>query len=274
MSLLGTLTSSVSALDSFTTGLDTIGNNISNINTTAFKGSSVSFADTFSGLGTQVASVSTSFSQGALSSTGNTTDLGISGNGYFIVQDPANAGTYYATRDGQFSFNSAGFLVNQQGYEVMGLTGGTGGASPTAPATLGPIKQGTPPASTALQSVSIDASGNVIESYSDGSSATTNQILLDSFTNQAALTNVGNNLYSNLSGAGAVVAPASMAAATNAPGSSGLGTVHAGTLEQSNVDLTQQFSDMITMQRAFEANARLVTISDTILEDVVNMKTH
>jgi flagellar hook protein FlgE len=269
MSLLGTLTSSVSALDSFTTGLDTIGNNIANINTTAFKGSSVSFADTFSGLGTQVSSVNTSFTQGALSSTGNTTDLGISGNGYFIVQDPSTS-AYYATRDGQFSFNSSGFLVNQQGYEVIGLTGGKAG---TPPATLGPIKEGTPPAGTALQSVSIDTAGNIVESYSDGSSATTNQVLLDTFTNQAALTNVGNNLYSNIAGAGGT-APASMAAATNAPSTNGLGTVQSGTLEQSNVDLTQQFSDMITMQRAFEANARLVTISDTILEDVVNMKTH
>ncbi len=266
MSLLGTLTSSVSALDSFTTGLDTIGNNISNINTSGFKGSSVSFADTFSGLGTQVSSVSTSFAQGALSSTGNVTDLGVSGNGYFIVQDPANPGTYYATRDGQFHFDSGGSLVNQQGYQVMGLAGSSLSAE-------GPIKLGTPPTGAALQSVSIDTSGKVVESYSDGTTATTNQVLLDSFTNQASLISLGNNLYTNLTGAGGT-APGALTAALNAPAGGGLGTIQSGTLEQSNVDLTQQFSDMITMQRAFEANARLVTISDTILEDVVNMKTH
>jgi flagellar hook protein FlgE len=267
MSLLGTLTSSVSALDSFTAGLDTIGNNIANINTTAFKGANVSFSDTLGGLGTQVSSVSTTFSQGALSSTGNTTDLGISGNGYFIVKDPAT-GNLYATRDGQFSFNSSGYLVNQQGYQVQGLTGGAG---TTAPGTLGPIKQGTPPTGATLQSVAINTSGDVIESYSDGSSATTNQVLLQSFTNQAALTNQGNNLYSNLTGAGPLT---TTMGSGNAPGQAGLGSVQSGQLEQSNVDLTQQFSDMITMQRAFEANARIITISDTVLEDVVNMKSH
>ena len=148
----------------------------------------------------------------------------------------------------------------------MGLTGSGLSAE-------GPIKLGTPPTGAALQSVSIDTSGKVVESYSDGTTATSNQVLLDNFTNQAALISLGNNLYTNLTGAGGT-APGAMTAALNAPAGSGLGTIQSGTLEQSNVDLTQQFSDMITMQRAFEANARLVTISDTILEDVVNMKTH
>ena len=138
MALLGTLTTSVSALDSFTTGLDTIGNNIANINSTAFKGANVSFADTFSGLGTQVSGVNTNFAQGSLTSTGTVTNLGISGNGYFIVKDPASGATY-ATRDGQFTFDSSGYLVNQLGYRVQGLTGGSSG---TAPGTLGDIQRG------------------------------------------------------------------------------------------------------------------------------------
>ena len=213
MSLLGTLTSSVSALDSFTTGLDTIGNNIANINTTAFKGANVSFADTYSGLGTQVSGVATNFSQGALTSTGTTTDLGISGNGYFIVND-ATSSTPYATRDGQFSFNSNGYLVNEQGYEVMGLTGGSSGS---APSSFGPIKLGTPPTGTTLQSVAIDTSGNVTETYSDGRSAVTNQVLLNSFTNPSQLISQGNNLYSNLSAAGPLTSVTSMTSG-NAPG--------------------------------------------------------
>jgi flagellar hook protein FlgE len=267
MALLGTLTSSVSALDSFTQGLDTIGNNIANINTTAFKGSDVSFADTFSGVGTQVSSVSPSFSQGALSSTGNATDLGISGNGFFIVKDPSS-GITYATRDGQFHFDSNGYLVNNQGYRVQGLTGGAGS---TAPSTLGDIKEGTPPTGAALQSVSVNQTGMVVESYSNGTQVSTNQVLLQNFSNPQLLQSQGNNLFTNMAGAGPLTSTLS---ATNAPGQGGLGSVQSGTLEQSNVDLTQQFSNMITLQRAFEANARLITISDTILEDVVNMKTH
>jgi flagellar hook protein FlgE len=267
MSLLGTLTSSVSALDAFTTGLDNIGNNIANINTNAFKSTAVNFSDTLTGLGTEVSGTSTNFSQGALDSTGVPTNLGVSGSGYFIVKDPAT-GNEYATRDGSFSINTAGYLVNSQGYRVEGLTGGTAGA---APSTLGDIQLGTPPTGTTLTSVSFATNGNMVETYSDGSQAATNQVLLQSFTDPAMLTTQGGDLFSNLANAGPLTATLG---AANAPNAGGLGTILGGTLEQSNVDLTQEFSQMITMQRAFEANARILTVSDTILETVVNLKTH
>src|SRR5690348_4602372 len=114
MALIGSLTSGVSALKAFSKGLELIGNNIANVNTTGYKSSSASFADTFSntlrsasasgdsaiqvGTGVQIAGITTSFAQGSLSTTGNSSDLGISGNGYFVVQD-AN-GKNFATRDG------------------------------------------------------------------------------------------------------------------------------------------------------------------------------
>ncbi len=266
MALLDTLTSGISALRSFTTGLDTIGNDISNVNTTAYKSADTSFSDTFNGVGVQVSGVNSNFSQGALNTTGNPTDLGISGNGFFMVEDPATT-NQYATRDGQFHFNSSGYLVNEQGYEVLGLTGGTKTASPT---TLGPVKLGTPPTGTQLQSVSIGTSGNVVESYSDGSQVTTNQVLLQNFNDPSQLKAQGGNLYSNLAPAGPL--DTTMSAASNSPGTGSLGSLQSGALEQSNVDLTEEFSNMITMQRAFEANARLVTTSDTILQDIVNLK--
>jgi flagellar hook protein FlgE len=59
---------------------------------------------------------------------------------------------------------------------------------------------------------------------------------------------------------------------SNDPGKNGLGLVQSGTLEQSNVDLAQQFSDLITIQRSFQAGSRLITVSDTVLEDIVNLK--
>ncbi len=266
MALLSTLTSGISALRAFTTGLDTIGNDIANVNTTAYKSSDTSFADTFNGVGVQVTGVNANFTQGALNSTGVNTDLGISGNGYFMVEDPATT-QQYATRDGQFHFDSSGFLVNQQGYQVVGLTGGTSSA---APGTLGPIKQGTLPSGAQLQSVTVGTSGNLVESYSDGTQVTTNQVLMQNYTDPSQLVSQGNNLYTNLSAAGPL--STTLAASTNTPGGGGLGSIEAGTLEQSNVDLTQEFSNMITMQRAFEANARLVTVSDTILQSIVNLK--
>lgn len=267
MALLNTLTSGISALRSFTTGLDSIGNDISNVNTTAYKSSSASFADTFNGVGVQVSGVNSNFTQGALNTTGNPTDLGISGNGFFMVQDPSTT-SQYATRDGQFHFDSSGYMVNQQGYRVLGLTGGTSSAAPGG--TPSGIKLGTPPSGTQLQSVTIGTSGNVIESYSDGTQITTNQILMQNFNDPSQLKSQGDNLYSNLAAAGPL--DTTMTAASNSPGSGSLGALQAGTLEQSNVDLTSEFSNMITMQRAFEANARLVTVSDSILQDIVNLK--
>src|SRR5580698_7648924 len=148
MSLLNTLTSGVSALRSFSQGLDAIGNDIANVNTSAFKSQDTSFADTFNGQGVQVTATSTNYSQGSLSSTGVATDLGISGNGYFVLTDTASS-AQYLTRDGSFTVNSGGFLVNQQGYEVQGLAGTTAG-----PIVIPATNSG----GSALQSESIDNS--------------------------------------------------------------------------------------------------------------------
>ena len=292
MSLIGTMDSGVSALRTFQKGLEVIGNNIANVNTTGFKSANAQFSDSFSnilessspapasgngsdtpttgiGTGVRLAGISTNFNQGSLSSTGNTTDLGISGNGYFIVKNPADGGSY-ATRDGEFRMDSQGFLVTAQGYRVQGLTGGSSG---TPPATVGDIALGKPPAGTQLQSFSIDKSGNVVEFYSDGTSATTNQLLLQNFKDPAALVGVGNGLLSGMASAGPVSGSVTLTAADNTPGSVGIGSIQSGTLELSNVDLTQQFSDLITTQRSFQAASRLITVSDTVLDDIVNLKT-
>jgi flagellar hook protein FlgE len=289
MSLIGTLGSGVSALSTFMKGLDIIGNNIANVNTTGFKSSSAGYVDSFSnvlqrsapgvagasntpsvtvGTGVKLGTINTDYSQGSLETTGLGTDLGISGEGYFHVQNPVD-GTEYATRDGSFRWDDQGNLVNPQGYSVMGLTG-------TGLATVGPIKLGTPPTGTQLQSVTIDKGGNVVEFYSDGSSATTSQVQLQKFTDQSALVKEGNNLFSGLLAAGPVGAAsgstALQAGGVNAPGSNGLGAIQSGTLELSNVDLTAQFANLITTQRSFQAGARLITVSDTILEDITNLK--
>jgi flagellar hook protein FlgE len=292
MSLIGTLTSGVSAMESFEQGLSVIGNNIANVNTTAFKSGSASYADSFSnilqsstpapgtgagsntdsievGTGVSVSGVSTNFNQGSLSSTGVPSDLAVSGNGFFVVRDPSD-GTEYATRAGNFTVDSSGYLVTAQGYRVQGLTGGGPGSPPT---TVGDIKLGTPPAGTQLQSYTVDGSGNFVESYSDGSTATTNQVLLQNFQNPSALTSVAGNLYSGMADAQPVSGSTTLSASANTAGTGGLGSVQSGALELSNVDLTTEFANLITTQRSFEAGSRLITVSDTILEDIVNLKT-
>jgi flagellar hook protein FlgE len=281
MALIGTLTSGVSALRSFGQGLEVIGNNIANINTTGYKTSQANYAESFTnalkgaasgqagqvGTGVQVSGLSTSFTQGALNSTGVTTDLGISGSGFFVLRDAA-ADLKYATRDGSFRVDADGYLTTPSGLRVQGLTGGTASA---APATVGDIKIGASlPSGTQLHSVSIDRAGNVIESYSDGTTATTNRVQLQNFKDTSALVRDGTNLFSNLTGAGP--SGGGILSGSNDPGADGLGAVVSGSLESSNVDLTTQFSDLITTQRSFQAGSRLITISDSVLEDVVNLK--
>jgi flagellar hook protein FlgE len=278
MSLISTLTSGVSALRSFSTGLQNIGNDIANVSTTSYKKAHVSFADTFAGIGVQATGVSTSFTQGSLESTGNVTDLGVSGNGFFIVKDAS--GNQYATRDGSFHFDTNGNLVNSQGYKLQGFTGGASTGPTTPPtavdtSTVADVKLATPPGAAQLKSVNVDTAGQITEFYSDGSSAVTGQVLLQNFSNLSGLTKQGNNLYGGLDTAGPVGGTTVFGNATlttYAPNANGLGSIQSGTLEQSNVDLTEEFSNMITMQRSFQAGSRLITISDSVLEDIVNLK--
>jgi len=86
----------------------------------------------------------------------------------------------------------------------------------------------------------------------------------------------GNNLYSGMISAGPVGAAngstSLQTGTTNAPGQNGLGSIQAGSLELSNVDLTDQFANLITTQRSFQAGSRLITVSDSLLEDIVNLK--
>jgi flagellar hook protein FlgE len=288
MSLIGTMGSGVSALRTFMKGLEVIGDNIANVNTTGYKASEAKYADSFSnvlqrsapsttgsgnttavgvGTGVTLAGINTNFNQGSLASTGKVTDLGISGNGFFHVKNPVD-GSVYASRAGDFRWDDQGYLVTAKGYRVQGATG-------TGLTAVDDIQLASPPTGAQRQSVSIDKLGHVVEFYSDGSSATLNKVLLQNFTDPSALVREGDNLYSGLLAAGPVGAAAgsfALDATGNAPGTKGLGSVQSGTLELSNVDLTDQFANLITTQRSFQAGSRLVTVSDTVLEDIVNLK--
>ena len=259
MALIGTLTSGVSTLKTFSKGLEVIGNNIANVNTTGYKSNTASFADTFSntlrsggtsvqiGTGVQVAALSTNFTQGSLASTGKGTDLGVSGNGYFVVQD-AN-GAKYATRDGSFHWDSTGNLINAQGYNVLDDAGAV-------------INVATADTATAI---TIGLDGAITAFAANGSTTSTQKVGLLKINDESQLTKLGQNLY-DFTPTGAVVTDIAT------PKSVGLGSIQSGALELSNVDLTEQFSELITTQRSFQAGSRLITISDTVLEDIVNLK--
>jgi flagellar hook protein FlgE len=282
--MLGSLNSAVSGLDNFQEQMDVIGNNIANVDTTGFKAGVVDFADAFSntlqsptagssttaglnsvqvGTGVTITGINSNWTQGSLSTTGIPSDLAISGNGFFMVEDPST-GAQYATQAGNFTLSANGYLMTDTGEQVMGYN--NSGLS-----TIGPIQinasqmPSTSNPNATMTSYSIGASGQITVNLSDNTSFVCGQVLLQNFQNPGALINEGNNLFSNMADAGQL-------AAMTAPGTSGLGTIQSGALELSNVDLSTEMANLITAQRAFEANSKIVTTSDEILQDVVSMK--
>jgi flagellar hook protein FlgE len=324
----GSLTAGVSALDSFEKGIEVIGNNVANVNTTAYKGSTVDYANSFStilksatqdaadgsttgtsaeevGTGVNIQSISTNFTQGTLASASSESDLGISGNGYFVVVDPSS-NTTYVTRAGNFKVDSNGYLTTQGGDRVQGLTGGTTSFTVTEvdgklvytmdtatdPTTVGDINISYTSSlsnltidssvtdftdaevlanAPSMSDYSISTSGEITISLSDGSSFEVGQVLLQNFKDQSKLESVGDNLYTNQAAAGPVGGLA-LTADNNTPDTNGLGQIESKSLEGSNVDLSSEFADLITAQRAFQAGSRIITVTDTILEETVNLK--
>ena len=280
--MLLSMDSGISALSHLQDSLNTTANNIANVGTTGFKSASVSFADTFSqtlggagaggskqiGTGMSTATIKNQFAQGSVSSTGNPNDMAISTpNGFFLVKDPTT-GSNFVTRDGSFSVDPSGFLVTNSGMRVQGYTNGT-------LTTLGDIQIDNAGATTtnasnvtvpdAVKSYSFGKDGKLKVLLASGTEITRGQILLQNFTSPQQLLKVGANLYSGLASAGALAAP-------TAPGSAGLGALETGALEMSNVDLARELTTLITTQRAYEANSKVITTSDEILTTLVHLK--
>lgn len=255
------------------------------------------------GVGTQ--SITNQFIQGAISNTGTNTDVAISGNGFFVVKDNLS-GADYATRDGAFHLDGNGYLTTSGGLRVQGFTDSTlttrgdiqvsdadiqqarittataaVTAAQTALAAVDPADTAAVAAAQAtltaaqtqlsdaqslsVSSFAISSEGKLQVRLSDGTEYIGGQILLQNFKDPQALTKEGNNLYSGLSSAGPL-------SETESPGTNGNGTLVAGALEMSNVDLASQFASLITTQRSFQASARIITTSDEILQELVNLK--
>lgn len=283
--MIGSLQTGVSGLQQFQEDLEVIGNNIANVNTTGYKSADMQFADAFSqsfgdtgggssrqvGTGVSSSAISSQFTQGAINNTGTKTDLAVSGEGFFVVKD-ASSGVSFVTRDGGFKLDNNGYLVSNTGYRVQGYVG----AAPfSSSSTIGDLQINTATAISSLNDTTtpaptltnyvIDATGQINATLSDGTTGVIGQVVLQNFSNPQALQKQGNNLFTYTSNAGP-------AAAAAAPGSGALGLIQSGSLESSNVDLAGQMAAMITAQRAFEANAKIITTSDEVLQDLINLK--
>jgi len=409
------MSTALSGLNAAESALQTISNNLANMNTDGYKSQSTTFADLFyqaygssgsgnpiqTGLGVQVTGMSQDFSNGPVASTGISSNMALSGAGFFVIQSAGGAKTY--TRNGDFTTNSAGQLITLGGQMVMGyaavngvvsansglqpinvgsgttapaaatsnfslttnlnastvvgdtfqspisvydslgnshvltvtytktgpgawnyqatipsneIQGGTGTTttigtgtlnfdssgqltSPTPPValTIGPLADGaaalnvnwnlddtngnslltqtaSPSSNNAtnqdgfsagvLNTYTILSDGTVEATFSNGETQAIGQIAVASFANPEGLTLDGDNQYSATTASGAAV--------IGTAGTAGRGTIAGSSVEQSNVDMATQFSDLIVYQRAYEANAKAITAFDQMEQATLQMK--
>jgi len=265
----------ISGLKNHQVMLDVTANDIANVNTIGYKSARTTFKDSLNqlqrgasgpgggagganaaqiGLGVTLGSIDNLMQGGAMQSTGNPLDVAITGSGFFRVATsattPPGPGTSFEyTRAGNFTTNADGYLVTQDGYYVQGLDAGG------APSLIN-----IPPGSS---NVAIGQDGVV--SYVDGTGTRVpaGTISLATFQNAAGLERSGSNRW--------LESPNSGTATVAAPNKSS-GFLTSGAVEMSNVDLAQAFTSMITAQRGFQANSRVISTSDEMLQDLVNLK--
>ncbi|KAB7668645.1 flagellar basal body rod protein FlgG [Bacillus sp. B1-b2] len=283
--MLRSLYSGISGMKNFQTKLDVTGNNIANVNTFGFKKGRVTFSDLLSqtsagataptanaggmnakqiGLGSQLASVDTIQTQGSMQTTNRTLDLSISGEGFFVLVDGAGSESY--TRSGNFYLDANRNIVSSDG-QLLQVTGGINDDGTATGVAVG----GTVIPSTA-QSFSIGSNGSISYVAADGSTQQAGQILMAKVANPEGLTKVGGNRYQLSANSGELAGDPAVNGGLVTSGQVGTGSINSGYLEMSNVDLSEEFTDMIVAQRGFQANTKIITTSDEILQELVNLK--
>jgi flagellar hook protein FlgE len=376
------LFNSLSGLFSFSKSLNTVSNNVANMNTPGFRGSDSFFSNINGGRGTRISGDGLRTAPGDIRQTGNSTDLAVDGDGYFVLRD--DSGNYHYTRAGQFRFNENGMLVDSvSGLQVMAFDGSgnlvpvdfnayrtlpaqatslvhvSGNLAPSSTTTTlnaitvfdaigkahtlsatftnnsattpgsflvsvtdetgavvgtGEVRfatDGTPQAgfnemtlslnyagstqsvvmnfgtpgamngATSFSGVASNLSSKVVDGhgalgvtdisfdengvlqlvYSQSEKRQGPQVALASFPNESALQMAGGRLLSGGTAADAEI---------GRPGQGRFGRISGGSLEMSNVDLTQEFADMIIIQRGYQASSRVMTVSNEMLEQLYN----
>ncbi|THF50825.1 flagellar basal-body rod protein FlgG [Allorhizobium terrae] len=243
------------------TNLEVISNNIANINTTGFKKSRAEFSDLLYqsekavgvanranqstvpeganiGLGVQTAAVRTLDKQGELTQTSNELDVAIVGRGYIQVQSPDGNNTLY-TRAGALNKDANGNLVTTEGYRIV--------PNITIPADATEVKISETGTVSVLQ-------GNTA-TYTD-----LGQLQISAFVNPAGLKAIGDNLFQETPSSGNPI--------NGVPGDPGYGYLKQGYLEASNVDPVSEITSLISAQRAYEMNSKVITTADEMAQIV------
>jgi flagellar basal-body rod protein FlgG len=244
--------------------IEVIAHNVANINTTGFKRSRAEFTDLIYqserlqgvssrgrdatvpegaqiGLGVRIAAIRSLNLQGSLTSTGNTLDLAINGRGYLQVTT-ANGDTVY-TRDGALSLNAQGQLVNGDGLLI-------------SPNIVVP---------TTATAVNVSLTGLVTATIPGQTTAQTlGQLTLANFVNEPGLLALGGNNFQPTAASGQPT--------TGLPGDTAFGTIQQGYLEASNVDPVSEITNLISAQRAYEMNSKVIQAADQMSGTINNMR--
>ena len=243
-------------------GVDNIANNLANANTTGYKRSTIVFQDLLyqnvqapgqaeaqgvppaslhMGHGAAAIATVRSFSQGGMTETGNPLDLAINGDGFLQVQRPD--GTVAYTRDGTLTISADGLLITQTGLAIE------------------------PDISIPPDAIEVHVSQDGVVSarmQGDSEAFELGQLELARFANPAGLSPLGGNLYE--------ASEASGEPTIGTPGEDGIGMLRQGFLEAANVDVVKEMVNLITAQRAYEINSKMVNTSDDMLQIANNLK--
>ncbi|AOS45133.1 Flagellar basal-body rod protein FlgG [Lacunisphaera limnophila] len=255
------LYSAATGMEAQQLNLNTIANNLANVNTPGFKRSKIEFQDLLYqkprasgsdsgggnivptgievGNGARVAATSKVFTQGQLTNTGENLDVALQGDGFFEIQRPD--GTLAYTRDGSFKMNAQGAVVTIDGLPVL--------------SGFQPIPAGT-------TSISLSEDGNVTLQSAGGSQ--TFRLTLTRFSNPAGLRSLGGNMYEETAASGTPE--------TGNPGEAGFARTIQGYIEASNVNIVEEMVNLIVAQRAYEVNSKSIQASDEMLQNVANLK--
>lgn len=245
------------------TQIDTTANNIANVNTIGFKKSRAEFADLMYkvmsyagtatsdmtksptgievGLGVRPTAINKIFSEGSLKQTDNQLDVAITGKGFFKIELPD--GTLVYSRNGALKVDDNGSIVTSDGYKLI-------------PEIV------IPPDVTNI-SIGVDGTVSVIQP-GQAQAAQIGQVLLTNFINPSGLHSMGDNLYLETDSSGQPI--------DGTPGLDGLGVLRQGFVELSNVELVVELTDLITGQRAYDSNSKVITTSDEMLQTTNNLK--
>lgn len=259
--MMRSLLTAATGMEAQQLNIETIANNLANVNTTAFKGSKAAFHDLLYqtlrapgqsattgtvvpsgieiGAGTRLSAVDKTFKEGSIRVTENAYDMMVEGNGFFRIQKDDGSIAY--SRDGRFKVDNTGRLVNADGFPVV-------------PEIV--IPQGA-------QKFLVGMDG-VVSAQVDGETQELGQLQIANFINPQGLTSLGRNLYGATRASGDPV--------VGTPNQNGLGRIAQYQLENSNVNMVEEMVNMITGQRAYEINSKVIQTGDQMLQTMNNIR--